>query len=85
MVHAEKMPRGLILSNMVFTKIGKGGEGEKAGLARLARTILVAYVEPKRFFFVILAGKSPVQPLPRHAQCTAEATPSSCLVDEALE
>jgi hypothetical protein len=63
MVRAEKMPRGLILSNMVFTKIGEGGDGEKAGFAWLARTILVAYVEPKRFFFVILAEKSPVQPL----------------------
>jgi hypothetical protein len=60
MVRAEKMPRGLILSNMVFTKIGEGGDEEKSELARLARTILV---EPNRFFFVILAGKSPVQPL----------------------
>jgi hypothetical protein len=63
MVRVEKMPRGLILSNMVFDKIGKRGGGEKARLARLARTILVVYVEPKRFFFVLLAGNSPVQPL----------------------
>ncbi len=63
MVHAEKMPRGLILLNMVFDKIGKGGGGEKARLAWLAHTIFVAYVEPKRFFFVLLAGNSPVQPL----------------------
>jgi hypothetical protein len=32
MVHAEKMPRGLILLNMAFDKIGKGGGGEKARL-----------------------------------------------------
>ncbi len=51
------------MSNMVFDKIGKGGGGEKARLAWLARTILVAYVEPKRFFFILLAGNSPVQPL----------------------
>jgi hypothetical protein len=50
MVLAEKMPRGSILSNMVFNKIGKGGSGKKARLARLARTILVEYMEPKRFF-----------------------------------
>ena len=63
MVRVEKMPRGLILSNMVFDKIGEGGGGEKARLARLARTILVGYMEPKRFFFILLAGNSPVQPL----------------------
>jgi hypothetical protein len=63
MVHVEKMPRGLILSNMVFNKIGEGGGGEKARLARLAQTILVASVEPKRYFFIFLAGNSPVQPL----------------------
>ncbi len=63
MVHVEKMPWGLILLNMVFDKIGKGRGGEKARLARLARMILVAYVEPTRFFFVLLVGNSPVQPL----------------------
>jgi hypothetical protein len=50
MVFAEKMPQGLILSNMVFNKISKGGSGEIARLAWLARMILVEYVEPKRFF-----------------------------------
>jgi hypothetical protein len=50
MVLAEKMSRGLILSNMVFDKIGEGGSGEKARLAWLAHTILVEYVESKRFF-----------------------------------
>jgi hypothetical protein len=58
----EKMPRGLILLTMVFNKMGEGGSGEKARLARLAGTILVAYVEPI-FFFILLAGNSSVQPL----------------------
>ncbi len=63
MVRAEKMPRGSTYLNMVFDKMGEGGGGEKARLARLARTILVAYMKPKRFFFILLAGNSPVQPL----------------------
>ncbi len=50
MVLAEKIPRGLILLIMVFDKIGEGGSGEKARLARLARMILVEYMEPKDFF-----------------------------------
>jgi hypothetical protein len=49
MVLEQKMPWGSILSNMVFDKISNGGSGKKARLARLERTILVAYVEPKRF------------------------------------
>jgi hypothetical protein len=52
----KKMTRGSILSNMVFDKIGKGGGGEKARLARLACTILVAYVEPKKIFFRSSSG-----------------------------
>jgi hypothetical protein len=51
MVLAEKIPWGSILSNMVFDEIGDGGSGEKARLARLARTILVAYVWNQKDFF----------------------------------
>jgi hypothetical protein len=42
---------------MVSNKIGEGGGGEKARLARLARRILVAYMEPKSFFFHSSSGK----------------------------
>jgi hypothetical protein len=63
MVLAEKMPRGSILSNMVFDKFGNGGSGEKARLAQLTCMILVAYVEPKKNVGSSLAGNSPVQPL----------------------
>jgi hypothetical protein len=48
---ANSSPRGSILMNMVFDKIGEGRSWEKARSARLVRTILVAYVEPKRVFF----------------------------------
>jgi hypothetical protein len=42
---------GVNFVEQLFDKIVDGGSGEKARLAWLARTILVVYVEPKRFFW----------------------------------
>ncbi len=64
--------------NMVFDKTGKGGSWEKARLARLVRTIFVAYVEPKRVIFYFLAGNSPVQPLPMCNGLCSLYSPASC-------
>ncbi len=63
MVRVEKMPRGLILLNMVFDKIGKGGGGKKPDWHGWRAQFCLRMGNQKDFFFVLLAGNSPVQPL----------------------
>jgi hypothetical protein len=48
-IHCKFFSTGLILMNMVFDKIGKGGSWKKAQSVRPACPILVVYEKP--FFF----------------------------------
>jgi hypothetical protein len=57
--------------NMVFDKIGKGGSWEKAQSAWLVRTILVVYVEPKRFYFWFSSGKFFISAAPTNVKTTS--------------
>jgi hypothetical protein len=51
-VLANSLPQWSILMNMVFDKISDRGSWEKTQLAQPVRTILVVYMEPKRFFSI---------------------------------